>query len=44
MLDVEGSSLQRLVHTTIFTAPRGPGLDRPRYIPLGHHGGVRPSK
>ncbi len=38
------SSLERLVHTTIFATTRSPGFDLPRQVPPRHHEGVRPSK
>jgi hypothetical protein len=43
MLDMEGGSLERLVHATVFTTPRSPSLDMPLDTPPGHHGGLRPS-
>jgi hypothetical protein len=43
MLDVEGGSLQRLVHAAVFTTTSGPALEMPRHVPLGHYCGARPS-
>jgi hypothetical protein len=43
MLDMEGGSLERLVHATVFTTPCSPSLDMPLDVPPGHHCGLRPS-
>lgn len=44
MRNVQGGPLQRLVHTTICATTRSPGFDLLRYVPPGHHCGMRPSK
>src|SRR6266511_2029088 len=43
MLDVEGGSLQRLVHTAVFTTTYSSNLDMPLNVPPGRHCGIRPS-
>src|SRR5262245_14527554 len=44
MLDVECGSLERLVHTAIFTTTGSSLLNMQGDVAPGHHGGVRPSK
>lgn len=44
MLDVKRGTLERLMHTTVFTTSCSSGLDVSLTFPTGHHAGFRPSK
>src|SRR5262249_11333180 len=43
VLDMEGGSLERLVHEAVFATPAGTGLHQPHGRAPGAHAGFRPS-